>query len=220
MRNKYLKRADVRRISDHLLSGAEIQDPKIEEMVNASELFTRILTDVRHHRLTNRSSERVHNTSFRWRRGFALASAVSALLVVAFGAWTFINLRTGAEIANIPEVSPSFRTPARFEDIGNSSSIPVVDVVTRKPKKVVSKRPAKPVTVQGTSENGPFQRIALTGDSPQFSESDRIVRVELPRSSLFAMGINVAVENEGDIIKAELLLSPDGIMKGVRLARF
>jgi len=220
MRNKYLKRADVRRITGHLLRGAEIPDLKVEEMVNASDLFVRILTDVRHQRQAARSFEKVHATSFKWHHGFASASAVSALLVVAVGAWALVNLRSDTDIANIPEVGPSFVKPALLEDISNSSGIPVVAAINRKPQKVISKKATKPVIVQTTSEDEPFQRIALTGDSPQFTESDRIIRVELPRTSLFAMGVNVAVENEGDRVKAELLLSQDGIMKGVRLARF
>jgi hypothetical protein len=67
-----------------------------------------------------------------------------------------------------------------------------------------------------TEEFGEFQALTFAYDS-EADENGQIVRVELPRSSLLAMGIDMQVENESVKIKAELLIGEDGIMKAVRV---
>src|SRR5580765_3911670 len=42
------------------------------------------------------------------------------------------------------------------------------------------------------------------------ADGGRIVRVDVPRSSLFALGINVPLENDSEVVKADLLIGSDG----------
>jgi hypothetical protein len=43
--------------------------------------------------------------------------------------------------------------------------------------------------------------------------------VDLPRSSLAAMGVVLPVENGPDTVKADLLISSDGVTRGVRFVK-
>ena len=45
------------------------------------------------------------------------------------------------------------------------------------------------------------------------------MRVEMSRASLFAMGINIPLENGAEVVKADLLVGPDGVARAVRLAK-
>ncbi len=63
-----------------------------------------------------------------------------------------------------------------------------------------------------------FEPIAYTGD-PNDIAGGRVVRVELSRQALFAMGVNIPLENGIESMKADLLIGPDGVTRGVRLAR-
>lgn len=55
------------------------------------------------------------------------------------------------------------------------------------------------------------------GDTLEAARGGHVVRVDMPRSSLFAMGVNVPLENETGSIKADLLVGPDGVTRGIRL---
>ena len=47
----------------------------------------------------------------------------------------------------------------------------------------------------------------------------RIIRVDMQRSSLFALGVNVPLENGPDAIKADLLIGPDGMTRAIRVVQ-
>lgn len=66
---------------------------------------------------------------------------------------------------------------------------------------------------------GEFQPLTFAGNSGAEEDGSQIIRVELSRSSLFALGVNLPFENETEKIKTDLLVSSDGVVKGVRFAR-
>ena len=50
-------------------------------------------------------------------------------------------------------------------------------------------------------------------------EDLRIIRAELSPSSLFALGVNLPVENETARIKADLLVGADGVARAIRFVK-
>ena len=71
--------------------------------------------------------------------------------------------------------------------------------------------------------NGPAtsrdEFYAISGAEAADASGGRIVRVDLPRASLFAMGINVPLENDSDTVKADILIGPDGVTRAIRLVK-
>ena len=61
-----------------------------------------------------------------------------------------------------------------------------------------------------------FYPIAGDGDAVA---GGHIVRVEMPRSRLFALGVNVPLENDSETVKADLLVGPDGVTRAIRLLK-
>ncbi len=62
-----------------------------------------------------------------------------------------------------------------------------------------------------------FYPVAYTGDPAETAGGGRIIRVDLNRSSLFALGVNMPLENDVAMVKADLLIGADGVTRAIRL---
>jgi len=62
-----------------------------------------------------------------------------------------------------------------------------------------------------------FVAVTYMGDGGESARGGRVVRVDVPRSTLFAMGFDVSLENDSPTVKADLLIGPDGVTRAVRL---
>lgn len=79
------------------------------------------------------------------------------------------------------------------------------------------KNPLKRQTI--IEPEGEFYALAFAGKPFEGGEDLRIVRAELSRSSLFALGVNLPIENESDKIKTDLLVGADGVAKAIRFVK-
>jgi hypothetical protein len=71
---------------------------------------------------------------------------------------------------------------------------------------------------QGTdaSASADFVQLA-TGDGSAPLESGQMVRVQVPRAALAALGLPVNAERAGELVKADILLAHDGTARAIRL---
>ncbi|MDQ3799929.1 MAG: hypothetical protein M3384_10785 [Acidobacteriota bacterium] len=67
--------------------------------------------------------------------------------------------------------------------------------------------------------DGEFYALTSAGNPGEAGEDLRIVRAELSRASLFALGVNLPIENESEKIKTDLLVGADGVAKAIRFVR-
>jgi hypothetical protein len=79
-------------------------------------------------------------------------------------------------------------------------------------------RPKQPAAQQVRYE-GDFYALSYAGDPNETERGGRIVRVDLPRSTLFAMGVDIPLENEADTVKADLLVGTDGVTRAIRVVK-
>lgn len=82
---------------------------------------------------------------------------------------------------------------------------------TRRPQPRVERASYVP-----TQEND-FVAVTYVGDGAESTRGGRVIRVDVPRSTLFAMGFPVSLENDSPTVKADLLIGPDGATRAVRL---
>jgi hypothetical protein len=61
-----------------------------------------------------------------------------------------------------------------------------------------------------------FVQLA-TGDGSAPMESGQMVRVQVPRAALAALGLPVNAERAGELVKADILLAHDGTARAIRL---
>lgn len=84
--------------------------------------------------------------------------------------------------------------------------------VAAKTAEFASRKPERDV-IRKTPE---FYAISNVSDSVA---GGHIVRVDMPRSALFAMGVDVPLENDSETVKADLLVGPDGLTRAVRVLK-
>jgi hypothetical protein len=71
--------------------------------------------------------------------------------------------------------------------------------------------PAQPLPL------GEFYALSYGDDLEEKTSGGRIIRVDMPRSSLFAMGMNIPLENGSEVVKTDLLIGSDGVARAVRI---
>jgi len=159
------------------------------------------------------------------------AAAAAGMAVIVFAAITaIVSLRSATEVSHVIEVQapadvPAMARPANLPPLragSNPTSGRAIyrdTAVERSPVRAVSTRtePRHGLTVPG--EDAPeFYPIGDAGD-PRETAGGHIVRVEMPRSSLFALGVNVPLENDSETVKADLLVGADGVTRAIRVVK-
>lgn len=152
------------------------------------------------------------------------AVAATALIVVSFVSLAVI-FREGDEPARVnvinvpakPPVQSRPDTPPRVNESEQSTGrvnypdTVVAIVSTKKPQP--PRRPAFRESVPKAE----FVSLGLSSSPQQTADGGRVIRVELPAASLFAMGVNVPIENSSQIFRADLIVGPDGVTRAVKL---
>jgi len=154
---------------------------------------------------------------------FSAATAVLLLVVGAF--FSLLDAGRGVVAVNTIQNSPQVADVARpvFPPQGIESSklsagrASNFEKNTEKTTAVMSNlRTPRPLVAEPNAE---FLAVAYTGDPQETAGGGRIIRVEMDRSALYALGIDLPLENGEDKIKADLLVGTDGVTRGVRIVR-
>jgi hypothetical protein len=59
----------------------------------------------------------------------------------------------------------------------------------------------------------------ISNDGVESAAGGHIVRVDMSRASLFALGVNVPLENDSETVRADLLVGPDGVTRAIRVLK-
>jgi hypothetical protein len=62
-----------------------------------------------------------------------------------------------------------------------------------------------------------FYALDYHGVADEAVDGGHVVRVKMPRASLFAIGMNVPLENEAASVEADVMVGPDGVPHAIRL---
>lgn len=183
--------------------------------------------------------------SFLARPNTAAALAALLIAVFAFGGFYLYSRQampagvatnvSQPKMAAKPEQAVQPALASLPGDSGTSHAVDTaVDDKDQAQPKIAVYRPAykaEPSTAKvnyrkkaGTRESaryesdGEFYPLTFTG-SNEIAPGAQIVRVELPRSSLFSMGVDLPDDDRTGMVKADLLISSDGVARGFRLVK-
>ena len=172
----------------------------------------------------------VKSTRFAWLKIPAVAAFAALLVVVGVSAFAFFgNSGTPLQAKRIlpsNEVAQPITRSSEPDGLGSRSMEPaaleqprrnspqVQDVVDRKPVTSGVRRRVPMVKTQPTME---FIPLVYTGDPNESINGGRVIRVEMSRASLFAMGVNIPIENGTELVKADLLVGQDGVPRAIRM---
>jgi hypothetical protein len=119
----------------------------------------------------------------------------------------------------IVDGTKAIRAQAQPDLAVDEPSAPAGPAVERAVYRQVRQSSQPRVERAGANETaGPeFMPVTYTGDNGESARGGRVIRVDISRATLFAMGINVPLENESPTVKADLLVGPDGVTRAIRL---
>jgi hypothetical protein len=131
--------------------------------------------------------------------GWSVAAAVALFFAVTWANW---YMHRGPGLAN--KTQPALvHTPATT---GNAGSLPEV-----------SAPPESELNDVILASNGSGDFTLLPGSMPPAPEDATVVRVQMQRAALGALGLTVNEEHAGDWIQVDLLVGDDGLPQAVRL---
>ena len=154
------------------------------------------------------------------------SSAAGILVIVAVVSALVVFRSKPVEIVVQPVVdTPKVHLPKSFSrpDSVATSDFPRAAPTVRAEK--ISTRPSVSVNrrkqpeAQQANYGGEFYALSYAGDPNETERGGRIVRVEVPRSTLFAMGVDVPLENGPETVKADLLIGTDGVTRAIRVVK-
>ena len=215
----------VDEIGKKLLKAIRAEEQNIDGVVAAEDLFDPVRTAIRAGRRDITGSSHFVWPGFgvrHWQLAFA---SIAAIALGVFGVLYIVR-----QAAPSPEIAHETDQPSPFIETRSPLEIkPGETPALAEPARVTregvhqtlasaTRRVLKRQRHTQIEQVGEFQALTYTGDPAVSDNTGQIVRVELPRSSLFAMGVDVPVENQTTSrVKADLLIGDDGVMKAVRI---
>lgn len=196
-----------------------IRVTELERVVSGPELYSLICKRIASGETTERSWFGSHV------RQHVFAAAGAAILLM-FVVGVAVLLRPAGSAPTLPQARGPARAPVVappvFPPQGTNDGKLSAGGVTDHP--VTAEKAVLRETVRSNRRSlprpeplGEFYAVSFAGDPGETSAGTRVIRVELDRSALFALGANVPLENGDQMIKADLLVGKDGVTRGVRL---
>ncbi|HEX8734165.1 MAG TPA: hypothetical protein VF721_02510 [Pyrinomonadaceae bacterium] len=242
MNRQNLQNKKLDEIGRKLLETARVPNDELDRIVAAPKLFDAVKAGIKAEQRERQSKTFSGNglslLNWNWQKTVA---AIAVLMFFALGLIVFTNRDsspTSAQQINPPqiqmpvapaEISPPIENPeappeiVKTKNSGRKNHVIFRKAVFKDEPAVLPKRKPqrnKPVKPQPESEpEGEFYALAHAGMPGETGENLRIVRAELSRSSLFALGVNLPIENESEKIKTDLLVGADGIAKAIRFVK-
>lgn len=215
------KKEVTAKITDKVLFASFADGSEVDEITSAPDLFAAVRMRIAREKDLQTSTvgqPPSRSRSLRPAAGFAAAAMAAGLLAAAQ--------------VGLPGDGPNMSdaTPPVFEGTVVSTASGDVAIVAdeqpsaRRTTRNVVSRPRVQRDLRRDDDRdeldglGDFQAVTYFGEAVD-DDGLQVIRVELPRVSLYAMGVDVPVENDGSVIKTDLLLGSDGVMKAVRVVR-
>ena len=225
MSKRNLQNSDLDRIGKVLFSHDAVSEAEIEKIVESPFLYSSVRSRI----LADAAST---GTRFGFARYFVFAGSTLAVVFSVLATVSFFRVEQ-KPVANVEPPKVIQITSSKIPDglsVKQQDPLPVDQLVDRVNAKRRVSQQAQNIDDRKT-ETRPSQRrkvqapptlefypVSYTGD-PNEIAGGRVVRVELSRQALFAMGANIPLENGVENVKADLLIGPDGVTRAVRLAR-
>lgn len=246
MKKRDLQNEKLGEIGRKLLATARVSDEELDRIVGSPKLFDGIKAGIkagRQERAAQTSFGDWRNfLVWNWQK---TGAALAVLMFFALGAFGLIVLTKQDLSSNLAEkiAPPEINLPGAPDEIPQPVETPeatpeIVKTTNSGRKNRVSFQKAvfkneaaaavpkrtprrkNPVKRQPEFEPaGEFYALAYAGNPGETGENLRLVRAELSRASLFALGVNLPIENESEKIKTDLLVGADGVAKAIRFVK-
>lgn len=242
MSRKGLQKQRLDRLERRLYQAAKLQPEELKKIVAAPQLYDSIAAKIKAKPGARKSKgftgRQAISSVWIWQR-VGIAFAILAFLAGAVGV-TVISRQSSLSPSD--EQAPATEIQAQLEPIetlqppnhgilskpqNTKNRIPgrkavfknqAVQMRRSVQKLGFTKRQASRAQAEGKAL-GEFYRITFTGNLNEEAEDLKIVRTELSRLTLVALGVNLPLENQSAKIKADLLTGSDGLVRAIRFVK-
>ena len=231
MKKRNLDNTELDLIGRKLIEGGSVPSADIDRIVSNPDLFSLINS-----KIAAEGKGYKANAASGWflfiRRNSAVFAGVAVMLIAVIAAANLLrpNRSPGPVQADIKEVQNLAETPDTArpdlppqEQAGRNRSpgraqnndFQFEKAVVKQNVRPVEQKPRKPSSIEPQAE---FYAISSSGGADETGDG-QIIRVDMPRSSLLALGINVPLENDSEIVKADLLVGANGVARAIRVIK-
>lgn len=218
MKKRKLQNSELDTIGAKLIAAGRLSADELDRIVSAPTLFDGIRARIE-------LPERPKAESGRWLIwkpvGATMATVtVSILSLVYFG--YFGEPETGliSRTPKLPAVHQVIPDETRHEFESPVAVSAPAKVTRANITKAAHREEAKPILPKRRSAAAKPERefypINLAGNAEDALRDGHVVRIDMPRSSLFAMGVDLPLENDAKFIKTDVLVGSDGLPRGIR----
>ena len=231
MNKKNLQNSELDRIGRKLIERGSLPLAEIDKIVSNPELFSLVNAQVAANGKTPVPTVSMVSQRFLFIRGNAVAfGGIAVLVIAAISAVNMLRSEKDLIAANEVQVPAAMPVAARPDlppqevEVGRNPSpgraqdrdFTYEKAVVRQAPNAMGRKPQRSVDIEPEAD---FYPISYGGDPAETSDGGRIIRVDLERSSLFAMGVNLSLENDDEIVKADLLVGSDGVTRAIRVIK-
>lgn len=234
MRKQNLQNSEFDRIGRDLFKASKPSAEEVEKLVAAPHLFDSVKARIKVDEQARRKADGfidARASLWLWNRR---AAATAFSLIFLAGCAALMVFRTSDSSPLIKQVIepvtnvPSTENEKLFSLQEANEKKPAVerriksDRIVSKPEKSITARRARKLNSakapQRAEKSSPevFYSLASAGRWEATGDDLQIVRAELSRAELSALGVNLPVENETGKIKTDLLVGSDGTAKAIR----
>src|SRR5258706_2012214 len=222
MQKRNLDNKTLDMIGRKLVERGSRRSGDVENIISAPDLFAAVKK-----RIAVTEASPFALPFFR-RNATAFAGVALILVVVVIGATSLLRSEKTFVAVNDIQVPDAIPENARPEVppnpfVGKLSAGRAFVKETQKETGVTKAVLKKTVRKRQTNTNhepaGDFYALSTGYDQDETAGGGRIIRVDMPRSSLFALGVNIPLENDAEIVKADLLIGSEGMTHAIRVVK-
>lgn len=221
MNKRDIKNSELDAIGERLLKSARLSGEEIDSIVAAPGLF-----DAARARVADIQERPIRKSKwFGWKPAAAMAAA-AAVLIVSLYFGSLSRTETAAEPYSQEVLRPalSIKSDPSKQDFtrvtADQSKRPEAPIARPTAVKAVYREEAQPVRpkrrVAPVKNESPFHALSFAGNVEDAVRGGHVVRVDMPRSALFALGVNLPLENDGKFVKTDVLMGSDGVPRAIR----
>lgn len=222
------KKRNLDEIGKLLIAAGSFSDEEVEEIAAKPFTFERVRAQIAPGLLSGRTRERVLFMSSIGRLAFA-ASITAVLCVGAFlyllkqneGPAVISKQKFSGENPGIARLDITPQVIVKGFTAGRATISPQSESrISPQNTLFIRNRKDEPSIQKASLNPGrepEFYPVTYGGDGGESVRGGRVVRVDISRSTLFAMGVALPLENESETVKADLLIGPDGVTRAFRL---
>lgn len=207
---------------------ARASEQEINAALNAPFLYPRIRAQINAEREARSSDfvgarapggRKTGRWNWGWQWGWALAGA--ALLLLALVGWRSLHSSPSASLVAHGQAAPTtVATPSPASSpVTEAPEIPVPVaknkvVAAKSLPSVKTRRVARLLPEENTEIATEYLPLTYVANSEE--QSGQVVRVEMPRSAMLALGLPIDTEPTSELVKADVLVGDDGLALAIR----